>query len=82
MFILCITDFRTLTTPVEFLACLRSIKEHAFATSPYPVVITLEDHLTTDLQAKAAQVSGDLCACVMNFLFTSSFSQNSLLFKT
>ncbi|RWR95603.1 phosphoinositide phospholipase C 2-like protein [Cinnamomum micranthum f. kanehirae] len=47
---------RTLTTPVELIKCLRSIKEHAFDVSPYPVVITLEDHLTPDLQAKVAEM--------------------------
>ncbi|OAY61066.1 phosphoinositide phospholipase C 4 [Manihot esculenta] len=47
---------RTLTTPVEFIRCLKSIKEHAFSFSPYPVIVTLEDHLTPDLQAKAAQM--------------------------
>ncbi|KAJ9543686.1 hypothetical protein OSB04_023393 [Centaurea solstitialis] len=47
---------RTLTSPVELIRCLRSIKEHAFVASPYPVVITLEDHLTPDLQAKVAQM--------------------------
>ncbi|XP_058110204.1 phosphoinositide phospholipase C 2-like [Magnolia sinica] len=47
---------RTLTTPVELIKCLRSIKEHAFSASPYPVVITLEDHLTPDLQAKVAEM--------------------------
>lgn len=47
---------RTLTTPVELIKCLKSIKEHAFSASPYPVIITLEDHLTPDLQAKVAQV--------------------------
>ncbi|KAL7108841.1 hypothetical protein ACP275_06G138500 [Erythranthe tilingii] len=47
---------RTLTTPVELLKCLRSIKEHAFTASEYPVVITLEDHLTPDLQAKTAEM--------------------------
>ncbi|KVI03680.1 phosphoinositide phospholipase C 4-like [Cynara cardunculus var. scolymus] len=47
---------RTLTTPVELIRCLKSIKEHAFVASPYPVVITLEDHLTPDLQAKVAQM--------------------------
>nr|KJB35246.1 hypothetical protein B456_006G106400 [Gossypium raimondii] len=47
---------RTLTTPVELIKCLKSIKEHAFRASPYPVVITLEDHLTPDLQAKVAQM--------------------------
>ncbi|XP_010253735.1 PREDICTED: phosphoinositide phospholipase C 2-like isoform X2 [Nelumbo nucifera] len=47
---------RTLTTPVELIKCLRSIKEHAFYKSIFPVVITLEDHLTPDLQAKVAQM--------------------------
>ncbi|URD88639.1 phospholipase C [Musa troglodytarum] len=47
---------RTLTSPVELIKCLRSIKEHAFSASPYPVIITLEDHLTPDLQAKVAEM--------------------------
>ena len=49
-----------MTAPVEFIKCLRAIKENAFSASEYPVVITLEDHLTTDLQAKAAEVN--LCS--------------------
>ncbi|KAF3776053.1 1-phosphatidylinositol 4-5-bisphosphate phosphodiesterase delta-3-A [Nymphaea thermarum] len=49
-------SLRTLTTPVELLKCLKSIQEHAFSASPYPVVVTLEDHLTADLQAKIAQM--------------------------
>ncbi|XP_071732758.1 phosphoinositide phospholipase C 2-like [Rutidosis leptorrhynchoides] len=47
---------RTLTAPVALIKCLRSIKAYAFSASEYPVVITLEDHLTTDLQAKVAQM--------------------------
>ncbi|CAM8952587.1 unnamed protein product [Rhodiola kirilowii] len=47
---------RTLTTPVELIKCLRSIKDHAFTASEYPVVVTLEDHLTPDLQAKVAEM--------------------------
>uniref|UniRef100_A0A162AIV1 Phosphoinositide phospholipase C n=1 Tax=Daucus carota subsp. sativus TaxID=79200 RepID=A0A162AIV1_DAUCS len=47
---------RTLTTPVKLLKCLSSIKEHAFVASEYPVVITLEDHLTPELQAKVADM--------------------------
>ncbi|XP_006658176.3 phosphoinositide phospholipase C 2-like [Oryza brachyantha] len=47
---------RTLTTPVSLLKCLVSIKEHAFVASPYPVIITLEDHLPPDLQDKAAKM--------------------------
>lgn len=47
---------RTLTTPVKLIKCLKSIKEYAFVKSPYPVIITLEDHLTPDLQAKVAEM--------------------------
>ncbi|CAI9772231.1 unnamed protein product [Fraxinus pennsylvanica] len=58
---------RTLTTPVELIKCLRSIKENAFTASEYPVVITLEDHLTPDLQAKVAEMIketfGDMLFC-------------------
>ena len=41
---------------MELIKCFKSIKEHAFVASEYPVVITLEDHLTPDLQAKVAEV--------------------------
>lgn len=51
---------RTLTAPVSLIKCLRSIKEYAFVASPYPVIITLEDHLTPDLQAKVAKVTAFL----------------------
>ncbi|KAL6545167.1 Phosphoinositide phospholipase C 6 [Orobanche hederae] len=58
---------RTLTTPVPLMKCLKSIKEHAFINSPYPVIITLEDHLTPELQAKVAemvtQIFGDMLYC-------------------
>lgn len=47
---------RTLTSPVTLIKCLKSIKEYAFVKSPYPVIITLEDHLTVDLQEKAAHM--------------------------
>ncbi|KAK7379374.1 hypothetical protein VNO80_04832 [Phaseolus coccineus] len=47
---------RTLTSPVALIKCLMSIKQYAFVASEYPVVITLEDHLTPDLQAKVAQM--------------------------
>lgn len=53
---LCIKICRTLTSHVELLECLEAIKEHAFSSSPYPVVLNLENHLTPDLQAKTAMV--------------------------
>ncbi|CAM0152148.1 unnamed protein product [Urochloa decumbens] len=46
----------TLTAPVEMIRCLKSIKGFAFCASNYPLVITLEDHLTADLQAKVAEM--------------------------
>ncbi|CAL9180363.1 unnamed protein product [Musa hybrid cultivar] len=58
---------RTLTTPVKLIKCLRSIKEHAFEASPYPVIITLEDHLTPNLQAKVAKM---LTETFGNILYT------------
>jgi len=48
------------TPPVELVKCLRSIKEHAFYASAYPVILTLEDHLTPDLQAKAAEMMKEI----------------------
>ncbi|XP_006654000.2 phosphoinositide phospholipase C 2-like [Oryza brachyantha] len=47
---------RTLTSPVDVMRCLEAIKEHAFMASPYPVILTLEDHLTPDLQSKVAKM--------------------------
>ncbi|KAL0452733.1 UNVERIFIED_CONTAM: Phosphoinositide phospholipase C 6 [Sesamum latifolium] len=55
---------RTLTAPIPLVKCLTSIRDHAFVKSPYPVIITLEDHLTPQLQAKVAgmvtQIFGDM----------------------
>ncbi|EOA25236.1 hypothetical protein CARUB_v10018550mg [Capsella rubella] len=51
---------RTLTSPVELIKCLRAIREHAFDVSDYPVVVTLEDHLTPNLQAKVAEMVTDI----------------------
>ncbi|KFK27411.1 hypothetical protein AALP_AA8G379300 [Arabis alpina] len=52
----CVTHGRTLTKAVKLGKCLESIKTHAFTTSKYPVIITLEDHLTTKLQSKVAKM--------------------------
>ncbi|CAA0827493.1 Phosphoinositide phospholipase C 2 [Striga hermonthica] len=45
----------TLTNPVKLIKCLKAIKENAFVASEYPVIITLEDHLPPQLQAKVAE---------------------------
>lgn len=46
----------TLTSPVDLVKCLRAIKDNAFTASEYPVIITFEDHLPADLQAKVAKM--------------------------
>lgn len=46
----------TLTKPVAFEKCIVAIRDHAFVNSEYPVCVTLEDHLTSPLQATAAEV--------------------------
>lgn len=46
----------TLTSPVDLIKCLRAIKDNAFTASEYPVIITFEDHLPADLQAKVAKM--------------------------
>ncbi|KAK7387457.1 hypothetical protein VNO78_28278 [Psophocarpus tetragonolobus] len=48
---------RTLTTPVPASKCLNSIKEYAFYKSDYPVILTLEDHLTPKHQDIFAEMA-------------------------
>ncbi len=40
---------------MEFDKCISAIKENAFVASQYPVIITLEDNLTSKLQKKACR---------------------------
>ncbi|XP_028217051.1 phosphoinositide phospholipase C 6-like isoform X2 [Glycine soja] len=49
----------TLANPASVIICLESIKEYGFVASQYPVIITIEDHLTTDLRAKFAENGSD-----------------------
>uniref|UniRef100_A0A0E0KY26 Phosphoinositide phospholipase C n=1 Tax=Oryza punctata TaxID=4537 RepID=A0A0E0KY26_ORYPU len=60
---------RTLTSPVGLMKCLEAIKEHAFVASPYPVILTLEDHLTPDLQSNVAKVHLDHLTIFFLFFF-------------
>ncbi|MFS8009508.1 putative phosphoinositide phospholipase C [Helianthus anomalus] len=50
--------YMTLTTPVKLNKSLEAIKTHVFVASEYPVILTLEDHLTPDFQAKVAKRAG------------------------
>uniref|UniRef100_A0A1A8FWG6 1-phosphatidylinositol 4,5-bisphosphate phosphodiesterase gamma n=2 Tax=Nothobranchius korthausae TaxID=1143690 RepID=A0A1A8FWG6_9TELE len=54
----------TLTSKIKFLDVLHTIKEHAFVTSEYPVVLSIEDHCSVVQQRNMAthfkRVFGDL----------------------
>jgi phosphatidylinositol phospholipase C delta len=51
-----VTHGNTLTKPVAFEKCIVAIRDNAFINSEYPVCVTLEDHLTSPLQATAAEI--------------------------
>ncbi|XP_026461252.1 1-phosphatidylinositol 4,5-bisphosphate phosphodiesterase gamma-1-like [Ctenocephalides felis] len=54
----------TLTTRIRFLDVIKTIREHAFATSDYPVILSIEDNCTLPQQRKMAsamlEVFGDM----------------------
>ncbi|XP_072399750.1 1-phosphatidylinositol 4,5-bisphosphate phosphodiesterase gamma-1-like [Diabrotica undecimpunctata] len=54
----------TLTTKIKFMDVIKTIKEHAFATSEYPVILSIEDNCTLPQQKKMAsamqEVFGDM----------------------
>uniref|UniRef100_A0A665WST1 1-phosphatidylinositol 4,5-bisphosphate phosphodiesterase gamma n=1 Tax=Echeneis naucrates TaxID=173247 RepID=A0A665WST1_ECHNA len=54
----------TLTSKIKFLDVLHTIKEHAFVTSEYPVILSIEDHCSVVQQRNMAthfkKVFGDL----------------------
>ncbi|MED6191906.1 hypothetical protein PIB30_004984 [Stylosanthes scabra] len=66
---------RTLTSPISLRQCLWSIKEHAFDTSAYPVIITFEDHLTPDLQAVVAEMVTEIFGEMLYYPETDVLSE-------
>ncbi|XP_077389932.1 1-phosphatidylinositol 4,5-bisphosphate phosphodiesterase gamma-1-like isoform X2 [Festucalex cinctus] len=64
----------TLTSKIKFLDVLHTIKEHAFVTSEYPVILSIEDHCSVVQQRNMAthfkKVFGDM-------LLTKSVDNNA-----
>ncbi|XP_002742254.1 1-phosphatidylinositol 4,5-bisphosphate phosphodiesterase gamma-1-like [Saccoglossus kowalevskii] len=54
----------TLTSKIKFIDVIKTIKEHAFATSEYPVILSIENHCSLPQQRKMAsafqEVFGDM----------------------
>jgi phosphatidylinositol phospholipase C gamma-1 len=46
----------TITTKISFLDVVKTIRDHAFVTSPYPVILSLEDHCCLTQQTKMAAI--------------------------
>ncbi|XP_044272158.1 1-phosphatidylinositol 4,5-bisphosphate phosphodiesterase gamma-1 isoform X2 [Tribolium madens] len=44
----------TFTTKIKFMDVIKTIKEHAFATSEYPVILSIEDNCSLPQQRKMA----------------------------
>lgn len=51
-----ITHGHTLTTKIQFRDVIKSIKENAFLTSEYPVILSIEDHCNIPQQQKMAKI--------------------------
>lgn len=50
----------TLTTKIKFMDVIKTIKEHAFATSEYPVILSIEDNCSVPQQKKMATALQDV----------------------
>ncbi|PSN29961.1 1-phosphatidylinositol 4 [Blattella germanica] len=46
----------TLTTKIKFMDVVKTIKEHAFVTSEYPVILSIEDNCSLPQQRKMATI--------------------------
>eukprot|EP00004_Rigifila_ramosa_P005356 TRINITY_DN1585_c2_g1_i1.p1 TRINITY_DN1585_c2_g1~~TRINITY_DN1585_c2_g1_i1.p1 ORF type:complete len:959 (+),score=234.78 TRINITY_DN1585_c2_g1_i1:344-2878(+) len=47
---------RTLTSKITFLSVLETLRDHAFKKSPFPVILSLENHCSLANQAKMADI--------------------------
>ena len=71
----------TLTTKIPFRSVVEAIHRSAFVTSPYPVILSVENHCSIQQQAKMAQIFQNVFGdrLVSRFLFDSDFSDDPRL---
>jgi phosphatidylinositol phospholipase C delta len=56
----CLTHKHTLITPITLRDALRAINRYAFISSPYPVILTIEIHVSVPQQAVMASTLKDI----------------------
>ncbi|CAL1528797.1 unnamed protein product, partial [Lymnaea stagnalis] len=80
----------TLTTKISFKGVVEAINRSAFVTSPYPIILSIENHCSLVQQQKMAQIFVSVFGekLVTDFLFDSDFvddpqlpSPNQLKYK-
>ena len=59
----------TLTTRIKFIDVIKTINEHAFVTSEYPVILSIENHCTLPQQRYMAQAFKDVFGGLLSFDF-------------
>ena len=50
----------TLTTKIKFMDVVKTIRDHGFVTSDYPIILSIEDHCSLSQQRKMAQTFQDV----------------------
>ncbi|XP_074028891.1 1-phosphatidylinositol 4,5-bisphosphate phosphodiesterase epsilon-1 isoform X2 [Leptinotarsa decemlineata] len=71
----------TFTTKIPFSAVVETIERNAFATSPYPVILSIENHCSLQQQTRMAHIFQRIFGekLVTNFLFESDYSDEPSL---
>ena len=63
----------TLTSRIKFRDVISVVNKYAFVASPYPVILSIENHCSIDQQKKMAKYLVDilggilLCLCILEF---------------
>lgn len=68
----------TFTSAVPFADCIAAVRDHAFATSTAPVIITLENHCDEANQIKMAEILQDLLTDDMMYVPPDVPSQDTM----
>lgn len=71
----------TFTTKIPFSSVVETIDRNAFITSPYPIILSIENHCSLQQQTRMAQIFQKIFGdkLVTNFLFESDYSDEPVL---